>query len=246
MVAITSFRREDIFHAVKKMYTDVAEKPEIGFHFPTGRWICEVLGYPKPQLDAVPETALESFAGVGYPFRCNLIQNGDVILDIGVGAGTDSLIATLLTGEDGTVYGLDMTPAMHEKLRDNAVKMGATNIEPLFGNAEEIPLQDSSVDVVTSNGVLNLVPDKEKISDIIIHKNADALASSKTNPELWAECVAGAVDENDYLGWFQDAGIGDLKIHCHQDYFSNSDNESTRKIAAFFQAESITLSGAKK
>jgi arsenite methyltransferase len=261
MVAITKFTRENIFDAVKEMYTDVATKPEMGFHFPTGRPACEFLGYPKEQLDAVPPTALESFAGVGYPFRCNAINPGDVVLDIGAGAGTDALISSLLTGDAGKVYGLDMTDAMHNKLHDNIKKMGVTNVEPLLGNAEDIPLEDATVDVITSNGVLNLVPDKQiafaelfrvmksggklQISDIIIQRCEEELVESKNNPKLWAECIVGALYEDYYTRWLEEAGFQNIKVILHQDYFSKSENASTREVAQHFNAESITISGNK-
>lgn len=261
MVSITKFTRENIFEAVQQMYTDVASKPEMRFHFPTGRPACEFLGYPKEQLDAVPATALESFAGVGYPFRCNAISNGDVVLDIGAGSGTDVLISSLLTGNTGKVYGLDMTLAMHDKLHGNLEKMGATNVEPLMGNAEDIPLEDATVDVITSNGVLNLVPDKQiafaelfrvlkpggcfQISDIIIQRCEEELVEAKNNPKLWAECIVGALYEDYYTRWLEEAGFSDVKVLCHQDYFANSSNEATRNVAKHFNAESITLSGTK-
>lgn len=261
MVAITSFDREHIFEAVKLMYTQVANHPETEFHFPTGRWICEVLGYPNEQLDAIPETAMESFAGVGYPFRANVVKPGDIVLDIGAGAGTDALIASLIVGTSGKVYGLDMTRAMQEKLARNIEQMGASNVEPLLGNAEDIPLDDNSVDVVTSNGVLNLMPDKPKvfaeifrvlkpggqfqISDIIVNKSADELDESKKTPELWAECVAGAVHRENYINGFIEAGFKEVELHTSQNYFSNSSSESTRNVAEYFQAESITISGKK-
>ena len=101
MVAIVSNKREFIFKAVEDMYTDVAQHPLKGFHFPTGRLACLFVGYPAAQLDRIPATATESFAGVGYPFAANVIRDGDVVLDIGSGAGTDTLIASLLTGEGG-------------------------------------------------------------------------------------------------------------------------------------------------
>ena len=162
MVAIVSNNREFIFKAVADMYTDVAQHPLKGFHFPTGRLACLFVGYPAAQLDRIPGTATESFAGVGYPFAADVIREGDTVLDIGSGSGTDSLITSLLVGGGGKVYGLDMTAAMLEKIRRNIEAMGALNVEPVSGNAEEIPLPDASVDVVTSNGVLNLVPDKPR------------------------------------------------------------------------------------
>ncbi|MDH5649304.1 MAG: methyltransferase domain-containing protein [Gammaproteobacteria bacterium] len=261
MVAITQFSRENIFDAVMKMYTDVAQKPEMGFHFPTGRPACEFLGYPAEQLDAIPATAIESFAGVGYPFRCNAIEKGHTVLDIGAGAGTDVFISTLLTGDTGKVYGLDMTQAMQDKLRENIQKMGTGIVEPLFGNAEQIPLDDGTVDVVTSNGVLNLVPDKPQafaeiyrvlkpggriqISDIVINKSSEELDESKSNPKLWAECIVGALEEQIYVYGLTEAGLTDVEIVGRNDYFSRSSNESTRNVAKYFDARSITLSGRK-
>jgi len=261
MVAITKFNRDDIFDAVKLMYTSVANEPQRGFHFPTGRPACEFLGYPAAQLDAIPDTAVESFAGVGYPFCCEVIGAGDVVLDIGAGAGTDALIASLLTGPEGKVYALDMTRAMHEKLYHNIRRLGASNVEPLLGNAEEIPLADGTVDVVTSNGVLNLVPDKAKaygeifrvlkpggriqISDIVITREIDALNDSKSNPRLWAECIVGAMHREELIESFSAAGFTELRVHRDNDYFSRSPADSTRGTAAYFGALSITFSGQK-
>lgn len=259
MVAITGFGREQIFKAVKGMYTDVAERPEMGFHFPTGRGICEYLGYPDDQLDAVPPAALDSFAGVGYPHRCNVIRPGDVVLDIGAGAGTDALIAARLSGATGRVYGLDMTPAMQQKLAANLRLAGVTNVTPLTGVADQMPLADTSVDVVTSNGVLNLVPDKSavfaemarvlkpggrfQIADIVIRNSGDALEKLRGDPTLWAECIVGALYEESYFGGLRDAGFGAIQVHCRQDYFARSDNEATRRVTRHFGAQSITFSG---
>jgi arsenite methyltransferase len=261
MVAITQFSREHIFDAVKLMYTSVANQPEKEFHFPTGRSACEFVGYPKEQLDQIVPTALESFAGVGYPFTANVIEEGCTVLDIGAGAGTDALLSALLTGESGMVYGLDMTRAMHQKLHANIEKMGLHNVIPLSGNAEEIPLDDGTVDVVTSNGVLNLVPDKLQafaeifrvlkrgghiqISDIIINKNKESLDKSKANPRLWAECIVGAMEESEYIDSFAEVGFQDIRRIDQLDYFSGSASESTRKVAEGFGATSITIVGKK-
>lgn len=261
MVAITRFSRDDILDAVRLMYTNVANDPHRDYHFPTGRSACEALGYPAVQLDAVPATAVECFAGVDYPFRCNVIRPGDTVLDIGAGSGTDALIASMLVGANGKVYGLDMTRAMNQKLQQNIVAMGAVNVEPLPGNAEQIPLPDDSVDVVTSNGVLNLVPDKVRayaeifrvlrpggrvqISDVIITKEIDALHDNRWNTRLWAECIVGAQGRNDFVGSLREAGFADVRVHAATDYFSFSNSESTRTTAAYFGAESLTISAHK-
>jgi len=223
MVAITSMAREHILEAVQLMYADVANNPKKAFHFPTGRDTCLFLGYPAALLDAVPATALESFAGVGYPFAAETIRPGDSVLDIGSGSGTDTLIAASLTGNRGKVYGLDMTRAMREKLARNIKAMGIGHVEVLAGNAEEIPLPDAGIDVITSNGVINLVPDKPaairemfrvlrpggrvQIADIVIGANEETLAEARDNPRLWSECIVGAVTESAYFDMFTDAGF---------------------------------------
>lgn len=258
MVAIVSDKREFIFKAVADMYTDVARHPLKGFHFPTGRLACLFVGYPSAQLDRVPATAVESFAGVGYPFEVGAIRDGDTVLDIGSGSGTDSLIASLLAGAAGRVYGLDMTEAMLEKLRRNVASMGATNVEPLAGNAEEIPLADASVDVVTSNGVLNLVPDKPRafreiarvlkpggrvqISDIALGRPLSEKA--RLDPKLWAECVVGAVVEDAYLGMMRAAGL-EAEIVSRRDYFAGSASADTRRAAQGLGAHTIVIRGTK-
>src|SRR5438445_3326738 len=108
MVAIYGNKKEFIFEAVREMYTDVARHPGKVFHFPTGRLACLFVGYPSDELDAVPAGAVESFAGVGYPFATDVVRPGDAVLDIGSGAGTDTLIAARRVGADGRVFALDM------------------------------------------------------------------------------------------------------------------------------------------
>lgn len=259
MVAINSDKKEMIFQAVQGMYSEVATCPHKVFHFPTGREACLFVGYPKDQLDAVPATSVESFAGVGYPFRVGGIQPGSRVLDIGSGSGTDLLIASLLTGPTGRAFGLDMTPAMIKKARANAEKMRAGNVEILEGNAEEIPLPDASVDVVTSNGVLNLVPDKPRcfaeifrvlrpggsiqISDIVLGKPIKP--ESRNNPQLWAECIVGAVLEEEYLELFRKAGFRNVEAVDHVDYFSKSAEAETREVAEKYGAQTVVLKGMK-
>jgi SAM-dependent methyltransferase len=126
------------------MYSEVANLPSKQFHFPTGRSACLIVGYPEDLLDRLPASAVESFAGVGFPFRADLIRAGDRVLDIGAGSGTDTLIAARAVAPGGRVFALDMTPAMLAKLPKNVALAGAANVEVVEGNAESVPLPDEA------------------------------------------------------------------------------------------------------
>jgi len=147
---------------IKKTYARVSTKPEEDFVFPTGRAWAEDLGYPD-ELAAVPENAVESFAGVANPFSLGRLEPGERVLDLGSGAGTDSLVASRMVGPDGSVTGIDMTPEMLDKARGAAAEMGAENVEFVEGEAEKLPFADESFDVVISNGVIDLIPDKDAV-----------------------------------------------------------------------------------
>jgi arsenite methyltransferase len=147
---------------IKKTYASVSEQPEQDFIFPTGRSWAEDLDYP-PELASVPDRAVESFAGVANPFSLGRLFPGERVLDLGSGAGTDSLVAAQMVGERGHVTGIDMTTAMLAKARAAAAEMGATNTEFVEGEAEQLPFADESFDVVISNGVIDLVPDKDAV-----------------------------------------------------------------------------------
>ncbi len=255
MVVIASYQRDVIFDAVRAMYTDVAAHPEKRFHFPHGRAACEYVGYPAAVLDGLPPTAVECFAGVGYPFAAAVIAAGDTVLDIGSGSGTDALIAATLVGRGGRVIGLDMTAAMRRKLERNVRAMGVETVEVLDGNAEAIPLPDASVDAVTSNGVINLVPDKSRavteiarvlrpggwvqIADIVVRTPPSDACRSQ--PKLWAECIVGATTEGDCLARFQEAGFEEIEVLDRRDYFARSENPETRKVAEGFGAHAIVF-----
>jgi SAM-dependent methyltransferase len=147
---------------IKKTYSSVSEQPEQDFIFPTGRAWAEDLGYPA-ELARVPESAVESFAGVANPWQLGRLDPGERVLDLGSGAGTDSLVAAQMVGEQGHVTGIDMTAAMLAKARAAAAEMGITNVEFVEGEAERLPFSDESFDVVISNGVIDLVPDKDAV-----------------------------------------------------------------------------------
>ena len=146
--------------AIREEYTAVAAEPERGFHFHTGRPLARLLGYDDAWLAGIPEPTIASFAGTGNPFGAGVLAAGERVLDVGCGAGIDTLIAARMVGERGRVIGVDMTPAMLERARASARTMGATNVELRQGYAESLPVDDGWADVVISNGVLNLFPDK--------------------------------------------------------------------------------------
>jgi SAM-dependent methyltransferase len=147
---------------IKKTYASVSAEPERDFIFPTGRPWAEDLDYPA-ELANVPESAVESFAGVANPFSLGALRPGERVLDLGSGAGTDSLVAAQMVGGDGSVTGIDMTPEMLAKARGAAEQMGVGNVEFVEGEIEHLPFVDGSFDVVISNGVIDLVPDKDAV-----------------------------------------------------------------------------------
>jgi arsenite methyltransferase len=147
---------------IKKTYAAVSQEPNKDFVFPTGRAWAEDLDYPA-ELANVPDTAADSFAGVANPFALGRLEDGERVVDLGCGAGTDSLIAAQMVGQNGHVTSIDMTPEMLEKARAATAELGLTNVDFLEGEIERLPLGDESVDVVISNGVIDLIPDKDAV-----------------------------------------------------------------------------------
>ncbi len=190
---------ESLRAAIQGEYEQVALEPERGFHFHTGRPLARLLGYPEEWLAGLPETSIESFAGTGNPFSLGELKPGERVVDMGSGAGIDSLIAAKMVGPIGQVIGVDMTPAMLNKARRAAAEAGLTNVEFRDGYAEALPVPDGWADVVISNGVLNLMPDKAaalqemtrvlkptgriQIGDILVQKAVPESAKRKIN--LW-------------------------------------------------------------
>ena len=185
--------------AIQEEYAEVAADPEKGFHFHTGRPLARMLEYADEWLDGIPESSIESFAGTGNPFSLGEIHPSERVVDVGCGAGIDSLIAAKKVGPEGRVIGVDMTPAMLEKARQAAGATGLANVEFREGYAEALPVADGWADAVISNGVLNLMPDKAaalqemsrvlkpggrlQIGDILVQKAVPE--SAKRKIDLW-------------------------------------------------------------
>ena len=192
--------RGQLRRQIKAKYTEVALEPEKGFHFHTGRPLAAMLGYDDADVDWLPPSTVESFAGTGNPFSMGRLAEGEVVLDIGCGAGFDTLLAARQVGPRGRVIAVDMTEAMLDKTRAGATALGLKNVEARLGFAEDLPAASESVDVVISNGVINLCPDKTavmrevhrvlkpggrfQIADIVVHKEVPQ--DAKDDIDLWS------------------------------------------------------------
>ena|SRR6516164_250687 len=161
-VDVDVLRRE-----IRETYTEVSTQQEKDFIFPTGRVWARELGYPEPELSRVPDASVESFAGVANHWMLGRIERGAVVLDLGCGAGTDLLIAAQMIGPEGSAIGVDMTEPMLEQARASAEEISLRNVALHEALIEELPLNTGSVDVVISNGVIDLVPDKDRVFDEI-------------------------------------------------------------------------------
>ena len=211
----------DLERRVQDVYQQVADEPHRAYHFEMGTALARRLGYPEDLLDTIPAEALESFAGVGYFLDLAAPQAGERVLDLGSGSGTDSFAAAALVGTTGEVTGIDMTPAQLAKAERLRVASGLDHIRFIEGHIEDLPMPDGSCDLVISNGVINLAADKAAVfsevarvlapggrlalADIVSER---PLAESITcDAELWAACVGGAAQIDDYHAAIEKAGL---------------------------------------
>ena len=199
-LAAANVDRHQLRASIQEKYTAVAETPELGFHFHTGRPLAAMLGYAAASVEWLPSTTVDSFAGTGNPFSMGAVRPGEVVLDVGCGAGFDSLLAARDVGPTGRVIAVDMTEAMLQRTRAGAAALGLTQVETYLGYAEGLPVETGSVDVVISNGVLNLTPDKMaaveeirrvlkpagriQIADIVVHREVPQ--DARDDIDLWS------------------------------------------------------------
>jgi arsenite methyltransferase len=213
--------RADLERRVKEMYRGVARYPQSQRHFDTGRNLALRLGYPKRLLDAIPQRALESYAGVGYHLDVAQLGHGDRVLDLGSGSGTDAFCAAVLVGQTGRVVGVDFTDEQLAKATSAGERRRVENVQFVDASVDRLPFDDASFDVVMTNGVVNLSPVKHRVfieaarvlrpggrlvvSDIV--STTPLKESTRRDTELWAACVAGAIPGMAYLDALATSGF---------------------------------------
>jgi arsenite methyltransferase len=238
---------------VRGIYGGVAEQPEGPFHFETGRGLAEKLGYDRAQLDELPPEAVRSFAGVGHHLELAAIRPGERVLDLGSGSGMDSFLAARRAGEEGEVIGVDMTPQQLAKARALARRSGFDRVTFVEGFVEDLPVEDASVDVVISNGVINLAADKRSVFEEIarVLKPAGRMAISdivterplteeiKCDTSLWAACIGGAAQEDRYVELMEAVGLSVVRSRANPQYAFLS--KSAQGATETFGVKSVSL-----
>jgi arsenite methyltransferase len=228
---------------VRDKYREVATNPLGSFHFHTGRPLAARLGYDAAVVDALPDRAVESFAGVGNPHAVRPHRPGEHVVDLGSGGGFDCFVAAQAVGREGHVVGVDMTPEMIDKSRATAAALGLTNVEFRQSILEELPVDDGWADVVISNGVINLVADKPAVFAQAFRalrpggviQFAD-IANRKPLPEqavcsidLWTGCIAGGKPVDDWCALLEGAGFTDVSVGAPVDAFGGSGGEGNAR-----------------
>ena len=248
---------EQLRTKVKEMYRSVAEEPHGTFHFEMGRQLALRLGYPAAQLDLVPAEAIESFAGVGYHLGLATLAPGDRVLDMGSGSGMDAFLAALAVAPGGEVIGIDMTDEQLAKARRLAASVSFQDVRFKKGYIERVPVETASVDVVISNGVINLCADKRAvlteiarllkpggrmaISDIVTEKQLTEAIVCDVN--LWASCIGGAAQQDDYLESIEVAGMKVSQLQQNPQYgFISS---SAQGATTAFGVKSVSILAVK-
>ncbi len=252
----TLVNAEELTAKVKEMYRQVAEKPEAGFHFELGRPLAVRLGYDVDVLDRIPAGAVESFAGVGFFFDLARLSEGGTVVDLGSGSGMDAFYAASLVGSTGRVVGVDFTVEQLDKARRLAADAGVDRIEFREGRIESPPIDDGSADCVVSNGVINLSPDKAQVfaaaarllrpggrlavADIVTERQlTDSIIA---NADLWASCIGGAAQEDEYVEAIEAAGLRIATVRRNPYEFVST---QARNASGTYGVKSISLLAIK-
>ena len=223
-------------NSILDLYTKLANNPDKDFGWDTGLQNARNHGYKEAWIEAIPEEIWNYSAAVGNPFNAGKLSEGDSVLDIGCGAGVDVCVASLLVGDSGSVYGLDITPAMVEKAKHNVAIAGLSNITVFEGSFDRLPIDDGTVNIVISNGAINLADSKEIVfseiyrvlingghlyfSDMIKDENnLDEVCCSK---DSWADCIAGTLRSDELIQLLEKAGFTDAKILNTNHYKTSS------------------------
>ncbi|MEO8398200.1 MAG: methyltransferase domain-containing protein [Ignavibacteriaceae bacterium] len=243
---------------VKSMYRDVAINPQGEYHFEMGRGLAEKLGYEKNDLHRIPAASIESFAGVGYYFDIANLKEGEHVLDLGSGSGMDVFVAAIKVGTSGHVSGADMTDEQLEKSERLRKENNIENVSFHKSYIEKLPFSDASFDAVISNGVINLCTDKEKVfaevGRVLKPKGRMAIADIVTekqlpenvvcNSTLWAACIGGAAQQDDYSSAIQNAGMEILYVKTNDAYGFIS--KSAQGASKEFGVKSVSILAEKK
>lgn len=243
---------------VQNTYASVADDPDGAFHFHRGpAYAARLLGYDAEELATLPERSAARFAGVGNPLAIGPIHPGETVLDHACGAGMDLLLAARRVGRAGRAIGVDMTPAMREVAAASASAAGLEQVDIRAGFFEELPVARESVDVVLSNGVVNLSPDKERVfaeiyrvlvpggrlylADVVVQR--ELRLATRQQPELWAACIAGALPEGQLLELARNCGLTDVRVTHRYDSFA--DTSARAKVSADLRVGAVGLFATK-
>ncbi|HEX9682035.1 MAG TPA: methyltransferase domain-containing protein [Acidimicrobiales bacterium] len=246
----------DLESRVKDMYRQVAEQPGADYHFEVGRSVAERVGYPSDVLDQIPKGAIESFAGVGYFFDLAALTDGERVIDLGSGSGTDVFCAALQVGPTGRVVGIDFTDQQLDKARRLAAEAGFDQIELREGRIEWLPVDDASFDCVISNGVINLSPAKDRVfaeaARVLRPGGRLAIADIVTEQELteaivcdarlWASCIGGASQEGAYRAAIEQVGLQVIEIRPNAYKFLS---EQAQNASTTYGVKSVTVLARK-
>jgi arsenite methyltransferase len=256
----TGFNVDRLREQIRAMYDRLARAPGGAFHFHHGpAYAADYLGYDRAELATLPAASTARLAGVGNPLRVGPLQAGETVLDHACGAGVDLLLAARRVGPHGRAIGVDMTPAMREQAAASAVSAGlGAIVEIRAGLFEDLPVSDASVDVVLSNGVVNLAPDKPRVfkeiarvlrpggrlylADVVVAR--ELKLQVREDPELWAACIGGAVQEEEMIELAGAAGLHDGRVTERFDCFAGTSAEA--KLSADLSVRSANFFACKR